>query len=300
VRVTATSPGQELPRRSWRRFLTWLVVLASSLYLGLLGLLLWFEDRLVFRPTPAREDWAEPPLARVQDVSLTSADGTRLHAWWCPTEPWQPAQGAVLYCHGNAGNVSDCGRPLLEWQQPPLPQAVFLIDYPGYGRSEGAPSEAGCYAAADAAYDWLAEIQQVPPERILLFGRSLGGGVVTDLARRRPHRALVLCSTFSSMPDMATRLFPFLPGRWLMHNQFDNLAKISHCRRPVFITHSSGDQLIPISQAERLFAAANEPKELFRVEGLAHDRQSPELYERLKRFLDEVERQEPLPVPTEQ
>jgi fermentation-respiration switch protein FrsA (DUF1100 family) len=188
----------------------------------------------------------------------------------------------------------------LEWQQPPLPQAVLLIDYPGYGRSEGAPSEAGCYAAADAAYDWLTEIQQVAPERILLFGRSLGGGIVTDLARRRPHRALVLCSTFSSMPDMATRLFPFLPGRWLMHNQFDNLAKIPHCRRPVFIAHSSADQLIPISQAERLFAAANEPKELFRVEGLAHDRQSPELYEKLKRFLDEVERQDPTQAPTKQ
>src|SRR5262249_23300650 len=155
----------------------------------------------------------------IQDVTLPSADGTRIHAWWCPPDGWEAPHGATLYCHGNYGNLSQRGQSILRWQAPPLRQAVLIFDYPGYGKSAGKPSEAGCYAAADAAYDWLVQQQRVPAERLLLHGGSLGSGVAVELASRRRNRGLALVAPFTSVPDMAQTLFPWLPARWLVRNQ---------------------------------------------------------------------------------
>src|SRR5262249_37238925 len=149
----------------------------------------------------------------------------RIHAWWIP----QPgARGALLYCHGNAGNLSHCARLALLLKQA-LGESVLLIDYPGYGKSEGQPNEPGCHAAGDAAHEWLIQVQKIPPERVILFGTSLGAAVATDLASRRPHRALVLVRAFTSAPDMAQHLYPFLPARWLTRSRFDSLARIGGC-----------------------------------------------------------------------
>jgi fermentation-respiration switch protein FrsA (DUF1100 family) len=277
-------------RRPWRRRLLRLAVGAVLAYLGVLAMLLLLENWLVFRPTPASERWHEPPDDRVQDVALRSADGTTLHAWWCPTEGWEPDQGAVLYFHGTGGNVSSHSSRIRRWQQGPLRQAVLIVDYPGYGRSEGRPSEAGCYAAADAAYDWLTGERQVPSGRVLIYGESLGGGVAVELASRRDHRALVLVATFTSMPDMAAHLFPWLPGRWLVRNKFDNLGRIGKCRRPVFIAHGTADETVPFAQGQRLFAAANEPKQFLTMEGHHHRPEPPAQFdEALARFLNGAE-----------
>lgn len=253
------------------------------------------ENRFLFRPLTAADDWeAPPPGLHPRDVELTSADGTRVHAWWVTPEGWAPGQGAMLYCHGNAGNLSHRGENLRRWRDG-MGFAVLIFDYPGYGKSGGRPSEAGCYAAGDAAYDWLTQ-QHVPPARILLYGGSLGGAVATDLASRRPHRALVLVSAFTSFPDMAQKQYPWLPGRWLVHNRFDNMGKIASCHGPVFITHSRSDGLIPFAQAERLFAAAGEPKVLVPMEGHPHnDSPAPEVFPVLRRFLAEHAPQSPSP-----
>ncbi|HXG11943.1 MAG TPA: alpha/beta hydrolase [Gemmataceae bacterium] len=290
---TPTKPAGPAPspRRSIFRRLLRLAFLAACCYLGVILVLLFLENWLLFRPTRASEDWIPPPNERFTDVELISADGTRLHAWWCPPEGWEPVHGATLYCHGNAGNLSHRGESILRWQRPPLRQAVLIFDYPGYGKSEGKPTEAGCYAAADAAYDWLVREKQVPPERLLLYGGSLGGAVATDLAVRRPHRALVLVSAFTSIPEMAQEVYPWLPARWLVRNQFDNLAKIGQCTQPVFIAHGTADSLVPFAHAERLFAAANEPKHLFRMEGYEHyHTPDPEFYLTLADFLEKCER----------
>jgi fermentation-respiration switch protein FrsA (DUF1100 family) len=255
-------------------------------YAGMLAVLLLLEDRLVFRPAPAGVYWRQPPNDRVLDVDLRSADGTALHAWWCPTEGWGPEQGALLYCHGNGGNVSGYSRLITRWQQGPMHQALLLVDYPGYGRSEGRPSEAGCYAAADAAYDWLTSVQEVPARRVLIYGESLGGGVAVELASRRDHRGLILEKTFTSIPDVAVHLVPLLPGRWVVRNRFDNVSRIGQCRRPVFIAHGTADGTVPFEQGQILFAAANEPKQFLRMEGYRHnDAPAPEFDEALARFL---------------
>jgi fermentation-respiration switch protein FrsA (DUF1100 family) len=253
----------------WRRALR-LVCLAAVCYLGVLLVLLALENSLLYHPVRADEDWIVQPEGKAQDVFLRAADGTALHAWWCPTRSWEPAHGALLFCHGNAGNLSHRGEGIQDWKAY-LGQAVLIFDYPGYGRSAGRPSEAGCYAAAEAAYDWLLNTQKVPPGQILLYGESLGGGVAVELASRRPHRALILEKTFTSVPDVAQKQFPLFPVRWLVRNRFENLQKIGRCRQPVFIVHGTADRLVPFSQGRRLFEAANEPKRFFRLEGADHN-----------------------------
>src|SRR5262249_58324820 len=173
----------------------------------------------------------------------------------------------LLYCHGNAGNLSHRAGAVAALQKL-LGVPILIFDYPGYGKSAGRPTEAGCCAAAEAAYDWLTGTQKVPPERLLLYGGSLGGGVAVDLASRRPYGALILMKTFTSMPDVGQSLYPWLPVRWLMRNRFNSLEKIGSCRQPVFIAHGTTDGLIPFAQGERLFAAANEPKRFFAMPGV--------------------------------
>src|SRR5262249_28138161 len=147
--------------------------------------------------------------------------------------------------------------------------SVLIFDYPGFGRSEGKPSEPGCYAAADTAYDWLSE--RVPPAQIILYGKSLGGGVAVELARRRPHRALGLVKTSTSWQTRAQKMSPSLPCHWLVRNRFESINKISQCTRPVFVAHGDCDSLIPCSHGEKLYAAANEPKQFLYMPGCDHN-----------------------------
>ena len=143
----------------------------------------------------------------------------------------------MLFCHGKGANLSH-QQHNIEVLRQTLSESVLVFDYPGFGRSEGQPNEAGCYAAADAAYEWLA--QRVPAQRIVLFGESLGGGVATDLAVRQPHGALVLVKTFSSLPEVAQHRFPVVPALWMVRNRFDNLAKIGKCSSPIFAKFQAG------------------------------------------------------------
>jgi uncharacterized protein len=254
------------------------------LYVAVAVVLMLLENWLLFHPAAAR-DWSPPPdPLRTQDIELTTIDGTSIHAWWCPPANWEPSHGAVVYCHGNAGNLSHRGDAAMLWQKE-TKQAVLLFDYPGYGRSGGKPTEAGCYAAADAAYAWL--VEKVPAENILILGTSLGGGVAVDLASRKPHRALVLLGTFTSIPAMAQRIYFWLPTRLLVRNRFDNLAKIAQCSRPVFVAHGTVDNLIPMDQGKQLFNAASEPKQFFPLAGQGHDEfVPPEFFASLNAFLD--------------
>jgi fermentation-respiration switch protein FrsA (DUF1100 family) len=245
------------------------------------------ENLFLYRPVRYADGWEDPPPGLpVEDVELTGAGGTRLHAWWAAPQGWRPGQGAVLYSHGNAGNLSHRGEGLRRWINL-TGRAVLIFDYPGYGRSAGRPSEDGCLAAGATAHAWLIGVRHVPAEQVLLYGGSLGGAIATDLAARGPHRALVLVSAFTSIRDMARKQFPWLPMWWLVRTRFDNLRKIAHSRGPVFIAHGTADRLVPFSQGERLFAAAPEPKQFFPLYGYDHNHApGPDFYAALLGFLD--------------
>jgi fermentation-respiration switch protein FrsA (DUF1100 family) len=240
----------------------------------------------VFRPVPYTQDWQPPPPSlRVEDLDLASARGASIHAWWAKPPGWTPEQGAVLYCHGNAGNLSHRGEGLRRWVDR-FGIGVLIFDYPGYGKSTGLPTEEGCYAAANACYDFLTTVIQVPPEKLLIYGGSLGGAVAIDIASRRTPRALILVSAFSSLADMARKQFPWLPTRWLVRDQWDNLNKIHLTGGPVFIAHGTADRVVPFTQGLRLFAAASEPKHFLPLQGYDHKHTpGPEFYEALNRFL---------------
>lgn len=261
-----TAPGPS--RRSMGQFLRrWLVFLAL-VYAGVVIVFWFLERRLVFRPSSAAESWSEPVDPGTSDVELALTDGTRIHGWWLP--PRDPAAGAVLVAHGNGGNLSHRGQLAADLHRT-LGAGVLLFDYPGYGKSAGQPSEAGCYEAGAAAYRWLTGDAQISPGRIVLFGESLGGGPAVELATRCEHRALVLVFTFTSLPAVAKRLYPWLPTRTFMRARFDNLAKIGRCPRPVFLVHGTDDTVVPYSHSEALYTAANNPKEFLRLEGFGHD-----------------------------
>ena len=278
------TPAPPTRRRRLTRFAARWVVFLTLLWVGAVAAMKAQENRLAFAPTRADVAWADPPDPAVRDVWLTAADGTRLHAWYLPADA---DAGAVLVSHGNGGNVSGLG-PMMVNLRRHLGRSVLAYDYPGFGRSDGAPTEAGCYAAGDAAYRWLTADRRHPPGAVVLLGESLGGGVAVELATRHDHEALVLVSTFTSLPDAAAAHNPWVPCRTLMSNRFDNLSKIGRCRRPVFVAHGTADDVVPFGQGERLFAAANEPKRLLAVEGAGHGMSfGGWLSAELKPFLDE-------------
>ena len=168
---------------------------------------------------------------------------------------------------------------------------VLALDYRGYGQSQGEPSEAGLYLDAEAAYAWL--VQRVPPHSIVLFGESLGGGLATYLAVEREVGALVLLSTFTSVPDMARRLFPFLPVQLVVRTRFNNLERIARVAVPKLVIHSRLDESVPVRMAERLYAAARPPKVALWLQRAGHNgaftRDGEALLAGLRRFLSDLD-----------
>jgi fermentation-respiration switch protein FrsA (DUF1100 family) len=255
-------------------------------YLVVILMLLFVENRLIFYPRREPLTTWQPPVTAGRSVDFEADDGTKLTGWYLPHEN---PRAAILFACGNGGNMSywsDTFAKLnLDFQC-----SVFGFDYRGYGRSEGSPSEKGVLADARAARRKLAELAGIPEQRVVLMGRSLGGGVACDLAGDG-CRALVLESTFTSLPDVGARIYPFLPVRYVMRSRFNSLEKIRSYRGPLFISHGDGDELIPLEFGRRLFdAAAGERKEFYVVRRGGHnDPQPEEYYATLFKFLDSVD-----------
>ncbi len=265
------------------------IVAATYVYMLVLAILVILEDRLLFHPVKAASAWTEPPPElSVRNVDLNLADGTHIHAWWSAAPDWKPETGVVLFGHGRGGNVSRCLHAIAEWRAR-TDLAVLIFDYPGFGKSDGSPSEASCYAAADVVYDYAVTTQKVPSDRVVLYGESFGGAIATELAVHHGYRALILASTFTSFPDMAQSQFPIMPGRWLVHNRFETLGKLAALAGPVFIAHGTADGLVPFSQGERLFKAAQGPKEFFVVKNGTHGLPHEIVIDEAMRFVAHME-----------
>lgn len=235
------------------------ILLAALLTLVLLWIMLrWFEHHQVYYPskrmdfTPAAFRW------KFSDVDLKTADGVRLHGWFLPAEPESAnRQRVVLHLHGNAGNISHRLHDYEIFRQAGL--NILALDYRGYGRSEGRPSEGGTYLDAEAAQAWLVKAGFLP-KNIIVWGESLGGGVATELALRQKVGALALQSTFTSIPDVGAELFPWLPVRWISTIRYDTRSKLPGIQVPVAVLHSRADTLIAFHHGEENFAAAGRAK----------------------------------------
>lgn len=242
------------------RLLSWLV-----LAYVLVVVLVWaFQDRLLYLPHMGREHLATPADRGMawESVTLATDDGLSLDAWWVPAnEP----RGSLLFFHGNAGNISHRLDSLAQFHQ--LGLSVLIIDYRGYGRSEGRPSEAGTALDARAAWRWMGEERDVAADEIVLFGRSLGAAVAAELGREVRPAAVILESPFRSVPLLAQQIYPFLPARWLARFDYDTAAYVAEIEAPILVIHSREDDIIPFAEGEAVFEAAREPKEMLVIGG---------------------------------
>ncbi|HLA84144.1 MAG TPA: alpha/beta hydrolase, partial [Thermoguttaceae bacterium] len=227
-------------------------------------------------------DWNPRGLA-FEDAFFTADDGVKIHGWYVPhTSP----RAVILYCHGNAGNISHRAE-LLRVLHDDVGASVLAFDYRGYGRSEGSPSESGILADARAARAWLARREGIAPGDAVLVGNSLGGAVAVDLAATDGAKGLVLESTFTSVPDMAAYHYPWLPVGWLLRTRLNSLAKIGKYHGPLLAAHGDADTIVPYEHGRKLFEAANPPKNFIPLKGLDHNDFLPGYYyDALVRFLD--------------
>lgn len=242
-----------------------LLVLGAAGYLLLCAVLYFMQSRLLYYPNlPSRELVATPSAIGLeyQSVTLTAGDGVRLHGWFVPAAR---ERATLLFFHGNAGNISHRLDSLRIFNG--LGLSVLIIDYRGYGQSEGRVSEEGTCLDAEAAWRYLTVERGVGPERIILFGRSLGGAVAARLAAESTPAALILESVFTSVPELAARYYPVFPVRLLSRFRYDSREALRQVSCPVLIVHSPDDEIIPYEHGRRLYEAAGEPKSFLAIRG---------------------------------
>lgn len=247
------------------RMLFNVVIFAAAGYTGLLLLVFFAQSHLIYFPQVARNLVITPAQEGLdyESVTVTTADNEVLHGWFVPA--LSTAKATILFFHGNAGNISHRMDYLLTFHR--LGYNTFIFDYRGYGKSSGSPSESGTYQDASAAWQYLTEEKAIPPSEIVLFGESLGGAIAAWLATKHEPRALVMSSTFTSIPDLAAELYPFLPARLLSRFQYSTIDYLQSVTCPVLIAHSPQDEIVPFSHGQALFQAASEPKQFLTLQG---------------------------------
>jgi fermentation-respiration switch protein FrsA (DUF1100 family) len=253
--------------------LLWSVIVLAGAFLLVCVALYFFQTRLIFYPT--REFAITPSQLQLpyEEVYIDVTPEERIHGWYFPTSSPDNVKKVpvVLFCHGNAGNIShrlETAELILS-----LGADILLFDYRGYGKSDGSPSENNVYADAEACYNWLMEQKGVRPQDIILFGRSLGGAVAIELARRIKCGGLIVESSFTSVREMGKKMFPIFPVKRLLKCKFNSIGKIRSVTCPVLVTHSPDDDLVPFEMGRQLFAAANEPKQFVTLRGGHNERE---------------------------
>jgi fermentation-respiration switch protein FrsA (DUF1100 family) len=258
-----------------------------AVYAVLIAYVCLFQSRLIYFPNiPSRALTVMPTEIGLdfEEVRITTADRIELHGWYVAAGAGAPT---VLFCHGNAGNISH----RLDWLEifHDMGLAVFLFDYRGYGQSSGTPDEKGTYLDAQAVWDYLTNTKRHSPKSVVIFGESLGGPIAANLAKDVSPGALVLASTFTSVPDLASNFYWFLPVRLLARFHYPTAEYTARVHVPTLVIHSRTDEIVPFSHAEAIFRRANERKQLLEIRGdhnsaLLVSRQ--QITEGMRRFLE--------------
>jgi uncharacterized protein len=233
------------------------------IYVGFVTFLYVFQRGLIYMPPALPGGPADYGVASMQEVQVTTADGLALRAWFQP--PRDAAKPVIVHFHGNASSLGTRAYGAIE--QLNAGYGVLLAGYRGYSGNAGQPNEMGLYEDVRAHLNWL-EAQGY--KNYALQGESLGSGVAVQMAFEGRGRALILESPYTSLVDAAAWHYPYVPVRWLMHDKFDSLAKISAIKLPVLMIMGEADRTIPIKQGKALFAAANDPKQAVWIAGANH------------------------------
>lgn len=245
------------------------LIIAAAAYGTLMLVLFLRQDGMIYYPELGGREYEATPAQfgmPYEAVTLTASDGIKLDAWYVPAEN---ARGALLYAHGNGGNISHRLDAMRLFHDMGL--SVLIFDYRGYGKSAGKPSEEGTYRDAEAAWQYLVRQRSIAPTRIVMFGESLGGAVAAHLAAQHQPAALILASAFTSVPDMAADLYQWLPVRWLSRYRYDTRRYLQEVHAPVLLMHSRADEIIPYRHGRALYEAAHEPRQFLELRGGHND-----------------------------
>lgn len=234
--------------------LLFLILLWALVYLRII------EQRTLFHPERKLESAPNEISLDYQDIFFKTPDNLILNGWFIPSNK---AQYTILFCHGNAGNISDRLDKIKFFND--LGCNIFIFDYRGYGKSEGKPSEKGLYIDVKSAYDYLLS-RKINAGQIIGFGESLGGAIIIDLAFRNKIRALITVNTFSNAKDIAGLIYPFIPY-WVFSSRLDSVGKIKSINIPKLIIYSLNDEIIPYKLSRKLYEASAEPKEFMEIYG---------------------------------
>lgn len=232
-----------------------LIIIIITLFLSLI------QSKLVFHPSQHIETTPIEIGLQFEDLYIKTSDSIQINAWYIPAEK---KDKVILFCHGNAGNISHRLFSIKQFHD--LGYGVLIFDYRGYGASEGKISEIGTYKDATAAYDFLLS-KGFADKDIILFGRSLGGAVAAEIAKSRSPAGLILESTFTSIPDMGAKLYPLLPVRLFCYIKYNTISKIKEIKCPLLVIHSPDDEIVPFDMGMKIFEQANEPKKFFKIHG---------------------------------
>lgn len=256
---------------SQRRSAYVLVVLALVLGVTLFGMRDRLLSAMLFFPTRGIDSTPLSLGLAFEELELATEDGERLHAWWVPAQtPGRrlPPIGHVVYFHGNAGTIEY--RLTRARSLAAVGFDLLLVDYRGYGRSTGTPSESGTYRDARAALAAVTGRKDVDPARVFYYGESLGGAVAVELATARAPRGLILQSTFTSVRGMARVHYPIVPAL-LVLDAYPSERRLAEVKAPVLVIHGDRDTIVPLAQGQALFEAAREPKTMHVVKGAGHN-----------------------------
>jgi len=237
-----------------------IVLLCILIAFGFYVFTWYLESRSLYFPIRPVRDTPRQVGLDYEDVFLKTSDDYKLHGWYLASGE----RHVILFFHGNGGNISHRLDKILFLKEAGLD--ILIIDYRGYGRSNGAPSEAGLYRDAKAAYDYLVLEKKIKPESIVLYGESLGGAVAADLAAKHPVGALITEETFTSVPEMARVIYPIIPS-WFIRSRYDALSKIKKVTCPKLFFHSVDDEIVPFKLGQKLMEAAPEPKVFVQLRG---------------------------------
>jgi fermentation-respiration switch protein FrsA (DUF1100 family) len=234
-------------------------------YAALVGGLFIFQRQLLYFPDKTRPELAGLEQLGVREAVLSTEDGLSLLSWYLPSRPGRPV---ILYFHGNGGHIGHRVERLLLFAQEGY--GVLMPEYRGYGGNPGAPAETGFYTDARAALDFL-EREGVAPNRLVLYGESLGSAVAVELAAQHEVAGLILEAPFTSVAEVAQSHFPYVPAAWLVTDRFDSRSRIGRVRAAILVLHGERDRVVPVRFGRALFDAAPEPKEGRFVPAAGHE-----------------------------